>query len=469
MFKTVAKNFCQIFSMVRHAGGYLINDPTTPNLSEIMSHPTKGPLNFHVEGIPAGEPNNSNERRSLNCHFVIGNCLNNLQKHSKVVIKNWADVSSLSVFPASGRDMNAYYDRRSLKFFYFPHAGRNVYFSDSADIVTHELGHAFLDAMRPDFWSVQSLEIWSFHEAFSDIVAMFNLMNYEKAVSAALKQTGGNLEKSNVISKLAEEVGLMIREVTEDPSYLPNALRDPALEHFNYSDPATLPPEAPNNMLAAECHSFGRVFSGAWYSIFVKFFNMHLKDSDPILAFNSARDAAFSILMHAIPASPRVDKYYSAVAKSMLIVAANRDPRYGEIVSSVLKERNILKDHDIGTISASSMSDVKHRIISSLSKNDSVLKTENSTLVCLKNRKFLDMVDLPLASTMALEKSVKIEIPYDTFYEFNNSGNLVDMFVPNEDDAKKSAASCLLRISDQIGPDKMWDVRGGILKRQFIK
>ncbi len=44
--------------------------------------------------------------------------------------------------PAAGADMNAYYDRRSLRFFYYNHRGRNVYFGDSADIVAHELGHA---------------------------------------------------------------------------------------------------------------------------------------------------------------------------------------------------------------------------------------------------------------------------------------------------------------------------------------
>jgi hypothetical protein len=456
--------------MIRHAGGYLINDPTTPDLSEIISCPTKGPLDFSVEGMPENmdEPRNSNERRSLNCHFIVGNCINNLQKQAKVAVKNWANNQKLNIIPAAGREMNAYYDRRSLKFFYYPHGGRNVYFSDSADIVTHELGHAFLDAMRPDFWSVQSLEIWSFHEGFSDIVAMFNLMNYEKAAKTAIEQTGGNLEQSNVISRLAEEVGLMIRDVTKDPSYLPNALRDPALEHFDYADPTTLPADAPNNMLAAECHSFGRVFSSAWYAIFVKFFKMHLESSDPISAFNTARDAAFSILMHSIPVSPRVDKYYSAVAKSMLIVGANRDEKYGEIISSVLRERNILTNQE-AEVKTMSDSDARHKVISALSKNDSVLKTEKSVLVCLKKSRFFKLGDLPLASAMSVENSVNIEVPYDTYYEFDKFGNIVDIFSPDEEKSKISAAACLLKISDNIGPGKMWDVRGGLLKRQFIK
>lgn len=460
-----------ILSFMNHAGGYLLNDPTTPNLSEVIPMPMKGPLNFSVLGLPEkfDEPSNSSERRSLNCHAITGSCLNNLQRHCKAPLNKWAATSNLSIFPAAGREMNAYYDRHSLKFFYYPHAGKNVYFSDSADIITHELGHAFLDAMRPDFWSVQSLEIWSFHEAFSDIVAMFNLMNYEKAIQMALNQTKGKLEESNVISRLAEEVGAMIRDVTKDPAYLPNALRDPALEHFNYVNPTTLPSEAPNDMLASECHSFGRVFSSAWYAIFVGFFKMHMESSSPMEAFKVARDAAFSIMMHAIPASPRVDRYYSAIAKSMLIIGKNRNERYGNIISSVFSERNILQKEESNEFSLGFTADARYKVISSLSKRDSVLKTEKSTFVCLKSNKFFELGDLPIASSMSIGDSVRIEVPYDTYYEFNDSGEVVAAYIPEEQDSKNSAASCLLKISNQIGPDKMWSVQEGILKRRYIK
>ena len=130
-----------------------------------------------------------------------------------------------------------------------------MYFADSSDIVTHELGHAMLDAMRPDFWSVQALEVWSFHEAFSDIVAMFNLMSYDVALNKMIVETKGDLSVSNSVSRLAEEVGILIRNVTRDPLHLPNALRDPAVEVFKYEEPATLPAETSNNKLAAECPS----------------------------------------------------------------------------------------------------------------------------------------------------------------------------------------------------------------------
>jgi hypothetical protein len=456
---------CGLISSLRHAGTFLLNDPTTPNLTEIIPAPAKGPLKFSVEGM-SERPENSSEVRSANCHSVIGNCLNNMQPHCKTPVKNWSWVPELKVYPSAGRDMNAYYDRRSLKFFYYPYAGKNVYFSDSADIVAHELGHAFLDAMRPDFWSVQSLEIWSFHEGFSDIVAMFNLMNYDKAIRLALEETDGRMDGSNVISKLAEEVGSMIRGVTKDPSYLPDALRDPSLEHFKYIDPKNLPKEAPNNVLAAECHSFGRVFSGAWYRMFVEIFRMHAESSDSISAFKSARDAAFSILMHSVPVSPRTDKYYSAVTKAMFAVGKSRNDRYGEIIRSVFSDWNMF--HEDG-LRPQSCGDLRARIVSNLSREDRVLKTGESTLISLKKRKFFDVKDLPIASAMSLGSSVKIEVPYDSYYEFDAAGNLKMQKTPDENEVKESVATCLISISDQIGPGKMWNVESGELKRNYIK
>ena len=460
-FKDRIGGFCSIFN---HAGGYLINDPTTPDLSESMAMPTKGLLDYAVSGL-SPEPSNSHEKRALNCHFLIGNCLNELQKHAKSPVMAWANRPVLEVYPAAGRDMNAYYDRRSLKFFYYPHNGRNVYFADSADIVTHELGHAYLDAMRPDFWSVQSLEIWAFHEAFSDIVAMFNLMNYEKAMLSALKETGGDLGRSNVISRLAEEVGVMIRRVTGDPTLLLGALRDPATEVFKYVDPHRLPAEAPNDRLASECHSFGRVFSGAWYEIFARMFETHSKKMDAVSAFRLSRDTSFSILMHAIPMSPKSEKYYSSVARAMLAVAKGRGDDCASIVASVFSEWNLLPESEL---KIQESSDIRSRVMSELNRSDYVFKWSEGTSICLKRKALFGLGNLPIVSSLSVDPLVKVEVPMDQYYEFDASGNLAAQVVPDEDSVMKSVAACLSMISKDIGEGRMWNVERGILRRQFV-
>lgn len=464
MINKIKDGFFSALSCVNHFGGYLINDPSTPNLSAVMKPPVEGLLKFSVEGMSM-TPENSHERRALNCHMIIGNCLNKLQEKAKSPVKTWAASSTLNVHPIAGKEMNAYYDRRSLRFFYYPCRGRNIYFSDSSDIITHELGHAFLDAMRPDFWSVQSLEIWAFHEAFSDIVAMFNLMTHDAAVISVLDETGGDLRKSNVVSRLAEEVGSMIRSVTGDPALLPDALRDPAKERFIYVDPSTLPEDAPNNLLASECHSFGRVFSAAWYEIFVRFFTMYCESSDSLSAFKSARDSAFSILMHAVPASARTDGYFRSIARCMVLLARGKGERYEDIVSSVFSEWNIL--HPTAVMMQDS-SGLRSRLISRLKSGDSVLKSAESTAICTRKRMFLKIGDLPIVSSLSVSPDIKIEVPCDSYYEFDKNGELVDMALPNEEAVKKSVARCLSGISGQIGRGKMWEVRSGVLKRVFI-
>lgn len=465
MIQGIRGSFSQVLSFLSHVGGYLLNDPTTPDLSMSMNMPKNGLLTYSVKDMNE-LPLNSAQRRATNCHIVIGNCLNAMQDRAKSPVRSWAVSPVLRVYPSAGQEMNAYYDRSSLKFFYHPYRGRNVYFSDSCDIVAHELGHAFLDAMRPDFWSVQSLEIWSFHEAFSDIVAMFNLMCYDKAVLAALEQTGGNMRRSNVISRLAEEVGQMIRNVTQDSSYLPDALRNPATERFKYVDPSGLPRETRNNLLAAECHSFGRVFSAAWYEIFVRIFEVECKRENPAVAFGRARDESFSMLMHAIPVSARTERYYRNVAGCMVSVAKGRSPVLGAVVESVFREWNLIEE-SAGQVRSQSGT-LKFDIISKLNREDVVLKTRESVSIRLKRTKFMEIGDLPLLSSAGIQDSVKVEVPYDVHYEFDSQGNLVGETLPDEGSVKKSVASCVLSISDQIGPGKMWEIQDGILKRRFV-
>ena len=58
----------------------------------------------------------------------------------------------------AGEDFNAYYDRQGLKFFHGSVAGRLVYSGESPDVVCHELGHAVLDAMKPQLFGRSFIE-----------------------------------------------------------------------------------------------------------------------------------------------------------------------------------------------------------------------------------------------------------------------------------------------------------------------
>lgn len=442
--------------------GFMINDPTTPDLVANVALPPMGFLKYAVQGMTTS-PKNTNEKRALNCHIIVGSCTNAIQNSLKTPLQRWAATSVLSVVPSAGVEMNAYYDRRSLRFFYYNHNGKNTYFSDSADIVAHELGHAVLDAMRPDFWSVQALEIWSFHEAFSDIVALFNVMNYDAVISKVLKETNGRLAASNSASRLAEEVGLLLRSVTKNPSYLPNALRDPAVETFRYVNPAGLPADGPNNKLAAECHSFGRVFSGAWYRAFTKVYDLMVsKGKDPVSAFKSARDLCFSVLLKAIPISPRVANYYSAVSKCVISTANEAGPEYGKIFSDTFVEWGLVEPTSLKALSSTSWSEV----VVNLKRGDKVVKTKSGgAIVSMRKNVSAKISETPIAAAMSSSPDLEVELPGDCFYEFDPSGKLVDEILPDREELLKSSSVCI----QQALSDGMWEQKQGKLVRKLIR
>lgn len=466
MFKSIKTNKLNKLksNLFNFAENFHLNDPTTPDLSVSAPLPTLGHLKFMVKGMTTSGTN-SNENRARNCFFTSGNCINNAQRFLSSPLKKWAACDVLNIDPVAGPDLNAYYDRKSVKLFYYNFNNKNIYFSDSADVITHELGHAFLDAMRPDFWSVQSLEIWSFHEAFSDILAVFSLMNHDSALEKALNETNCNLLSSNCISRLAEEVGILIRNITRDESYLPNCLRDPAIEKFYYVDPLKLPADTKNNKLAAECHSFGRVFSNAWYNIFVRIFDFHVSNGeDKMSAIRKARDVSFSSLMQAIPVSPRVSNYYSAIANCMVSTAAAKKKEYGDIVKNVFLEWKIIEDSSFKVLSNKKWRDV----VSNLKKEDVVLKNKNNTLVSIKNNAIFSVKELPLVSNLSVKEDFNVEVAYDSFYQFDKKGNLYAEISSNEEELKSSVALCVMNIGDSIGKGKMWEVKDGLLVRNFI-
>src|SRR3954462_1489525 len=58
-----------------------------------------------------------------------------------------------------GVDFNAYYDRQGLHFFHGSVRGTTVYSGESPDVICHELGHAVLDAVKPELWDAASIEV----------------------------------------------------------------------------------------------------------------------------------------------------------------------------------------------------------------------------------------------------------------------------------------------------------------------
>jgi hypothetical protein len=236
----------------------------------------------------------------------------------------WQGSRPLRVRLRAGRDLNAFYDRASLQFFYDTDqvTGRLVYAAESLDIVAHEAGHAILDVYQPGFWSTPDPETAAFHEAFADCSSLLVTLTDPAVRRGFLSETpvtAGAERSSNLVSRLAEALGRAVYN-----NYGPGAIADPtrlrdANNVFRYRPPEKLPASGPDPELTAEPHSFSRVFTGAFYDTLVRLIARELREKpdDPEPAVERARRLAGRLLARAIETLPPGAGSYRAVALRM--------------------------------------------------------------------------------------------------------------------------------------------------------
>lgn len=242
---------------------FSMNDAANVNLvKNVVPPPALVAPQYSVVGYQGGgyEPSTI-QGQAAQVHTVVTNTINGLNTVADSHLTKWTATKSLLIVPRAGRMLNAYYDRRSLSFFYDRDrvTGRDVFAADSHDIVAHELGHAILDSYRPDFWNVASMEAWAYHEAFADTISMLATMMYDEVMQYALDETHGDLRQNNVICSLAEQFGRTVFDNKEGAAsgWLRNMNNT-----FFYADPVSLKYEGGDDVLTSEPHNFSRVMSG---------------------------------------------------------------------------------------------------------------------------------------------------------------------------------------------------------------
>lgn len=116
----------------------------------------------------------------------------------------------LLVLPHAGYMENAFYDRDTgaLHFFYFRGPDDTpVYTCLSHDIVTHELGHAVLDGLKPLYNEITSADVSAFHEYFGDALAMTTALALRPVLGAVVGRGSRTLQGRNIVSDIAREFG----------------------------------------------------------------------------------------------------------------------------------------------------------------------------------------------------------------------------------------------------------------------
>ena len=85
--------------------------------------------------------------------------------------------------------------------------GTLVYTCLSHDIIAHETTHALLDGVHPRFNEAVNLDVLAFHEAFADIVALFQRFAYPGVLRDQIARTRGDLSNENFLGQLAQQFG----------------------------------------------------------------------------------------------------------------------------------------------------------------------------------------------------------------------------------------------------------------------
>jgi subtilisin family serine protease len=127
-------------------------------------------------------------------------------------------VRRLRLHPHALRDQNAYYSpqKRAILFGYFPagdsdpgaeYPGGVVFTCLAHDIIAHETTHAILDGMHIRFAEPTNPDVLAFHEAFADVVALFQRFTYPELLRDQIAKARGRLDAGTLMTRLALQFG----------------------------------------------------------------------------------------------------------------------------------------------------------------------------------------------------------------------------------------------------------------------
>lgn len=192
-------------------------------------------------------------------------------------------VQRLRVYPHALREANAYFSpaKKALLFGYFPAVaadpadhvpGGMVFTCLSHDIVAHETAHALLDGLHRRLGQATNPDMLAFHEAFADIVALFQHFTFPEILRHQIARTKGDLDShENLLGQLASQFGRT--------TGTRGALRD-AIGHFDRETGAWMAhqPDPAEYPATDEPHARGAILVAAVFGAFLSIYNSRVSD-----------------------------------------------------------------------------------------------------------------------------------------------------------------------------------------------
>lgn len=253
----------------------------------------------------------------------------------------------LSIVPDGGKMLNAYYQPSdgTLNFFHAtdPKTKSVLYSADSGEVVSHETGHAILDAMRPGYLQSFGSETRAYHEAFGDVCAIIMSLHDERTLDKLVEQTGGDLSKPNLVAAVGEDIGRVINNTAGQNVTGGNWVRN-AINKFKWAKPSSLPQIGGPNQLGSEEHSFSRLWTGAMYDVLKGITDRNMATGQtPKDALRDAGDELLKVNANLFKTAPQGDFTFKQMAAAC--VKADQSYNGGKnatLMTKVFTDRKIL-------------------------------------------------------------------------------------------------------------------------------
>jgi Subtilase family len=254
-----------------------------------------------------------------------------------------AFVRRLRLYPHALREANAYYspDKRALLFGYFPadnalESGQVVFTALSHDVVAHETTHALLDGIHRYYQEATNIDVPAFHEAFADIVAIFQHFTFPELLQYEIQRSHGDLaSQGDLMANLARQFGQAIGQVGQRGALRSAIGTKPSRDEYAN---------------AQEPHERGRVLLAAVFDAFLKIYDRRTQDLMRLASGGSGilrpgalhpdlvgrlAEAATKSAQHVLKLSIRALDYMPPV-----------DPRFGDFLRALITADSDLIPND---------------------------------------------------------------------------------------------------------------------------
>jgi len=181
-------------------------------------------------------------------------------------------VGRLRIYPHGLRTANAYYSpiRKALLFGYFRSPVGMVFTCLSHDIVAHETTHALLDGMHRRYVEDNHFDTLAFHEAFADLVALFQHFTFPEVLRHQIARTRGDLSTPSLLGELAQQFG--------EATGRYGALRSAIGERDEHGHWRAIKPDPTKLESTEEPHARGAILVAAVFGAFRAIFRARVAD-----------------------------------------------------------------------------------------------------------------------------------------------------------------------------------------------